>query len=274
MKPRLARILLVGVAAFAGCSLLGQQGPPNRSANARQTARVKVDPDVAADLLEKNLTPRYPAEAQNKGIQGVVKLKILISRSGDVTQAILISGHPMLAQAAIDAVKQWKYKPYVQDGKAVSIETAVSVAFPPGSAAGADVEPPNVKFTPTPDQGPQSGTVVGIIKRRADGTKFASLSSEFAQTLLLKKIPPKYPEAARELHDGTVEVVLKGLISKEGDVIDVQLISGPPVFVQPAIDAVKQWKYKPYLPNGQAMEFETEITVNFTPPPVEGIRSR
>jgi len=91
------------------------------------------------------------------------------------------------------------------------------------------------------------------------------LWSEFAKTLLIKEVSPKYPEAAREQHEGTVEVVLKGLISKEGDVIDVQLISGPPVFMQPAIDAVKQWKYKPYLPNGQAMEFETEITVNFTP---------
>jgi TonB family protein len=264
MKPRLARILLV--AAFAGCSLLGQQGTPNRSANAKQTARVKIDPDVAADLLEKNLTPDYPAEAQKKGIKGVVKLKILISRSGDVTQATLISGHPPLAKAAIDAVKQWKYKPYVQGGKAVSVETAVSVAFPPESAAGSDVEPPNVKISPTPDQGPQSGTVVGIIKRRADGTKFASLWSEFAQTLLIKQVPPNYPEAMREQHEGAVEVVLKGLISKEGDVIDVQLISGPAAFVQPAIDAVKQWKYKPYLPSGQAVEFEAEITVHFIPP--------
>jgi TonB family protein len=264
VKPRLARILLV--AAFAGCSLLGQQGAPNPSASAKQAARVKVDPDVAADLLEKNLTPDYPAEAQKKGIKGAVKLKILISRSGDVIQATPISGHPLLSQAAIDAVKQWKYKPYIQDGRAVSIETAVSIAFPPESAAGSDVEPPNVKISPTPDQGPQSGTVVGMIKRRADGTKIASLWSEFAQTLLIKEVPPKYPEAARERHEGAVEVVLKGLISKEGDVTDVQLISGRPVFVQPAIDAVKQWKYKPYLPNGHAMEFETEITVNFTPP--------
>lgn len=263
LRPRSAIVLLA--TALAGSSLPGQQRGPNPSASPSQAARLKVDPDVAAGLLEKGVAPDYPAEAQKKGIKGVVKLKILIGRSGDVTQATLISGHPTLAQAAIDAVKQWKYEPYMQDGKAVSVETVVSIAFPPDSAAASVVEPPNIKISPTPDQGPQSGTVVGTIKRRADGTRFASLWSEFAKTLLIKEVSPKYPEAAREQHEGAVEVVLKGLISKEGDVIDVQLISGPPVFVQPAIDAVKHWKYKPYQPNGQALEFETEISVNFSP---------
>jgi TonB family protein len=262
-RPRSAIVLLATV--LAGSSLPGQQRGPISSATPSQAARLKVDPDVAAGLLEKAVSPDYPPEAQKKGIKGVVKLKILVGRSGDVTQATLISGHPLLAQAAIDAVKQWKYEPYMQDGKAVSVETAVSVAFPPDSAAAIVVEPPDIKISPAPDQGPRTGTIVAIIKRRADGTKFASLGSEFAKTLLIKEDSPKYPEAAREQHNGAVEVLLKGLISKEGDVIDVQLISGAPVFVQPAIDAVKHWKYKPYQPDGKAMEFETEIAVNFAP---------
>ncbi len=51
---------------------------------------------------------------------------------------------------------------------------------------------------------------------------------------------------------------------KDGDVIDVKLISGQPAFAQPAIDAVKQWKYKPYLLNGEPVEMETQVLVNFT----------
>jgi len=83
------------------------------------------------------------------------------------------------------------------------------------------------------------------------------------QGLLVKRVQPKYPEEAREDRiQGTV--VLHALISKEGDVIGLWAVSGDPLLVKAAIKVVKQWKYKPYLLNGQAVEVYTEVLVNFT----------
>jgi bla regulator protein blaR1 len=81
--------------------------------------------------------------------------------------------------------------------------------------------------------------------------------------LVLKKINPEYPEAAKKAHIQG-EVILKAIIGKGGDVENLQTVSGPPQLAPAAIEAVKQWKYRPYLQQGQPVEVETEITVNFT----------
>lgn len=61
--------------------------------------------------------------------RGSVVIKALINQTGDVESVELVSGHPMLVQAALDAVKQWKYRPYLLNGKPVSVETQVVVNF-------------------------------------------------------------------------------------------------------------------------------------------------
>ena len=81
--------------------------------------------------------------------------------------------------------------------------------------------------------------------------------------LVLKKIPPEYPEAAKKAHIQG-HVVLRAIISKDGDVENLQIVSGHPQLAPAAIEAVKQWKYRPYLQQGNPVEVETEIDVNFT----------
>ena len=91
--------------------------------------RVRVSEGVSQGLLIKKVEPVYPQEAREKHIQGLVVMKAEISQEGDVTEVDLISGHPLLAPAALEAVKQWKYKPYLLNGKPVIVETQVSVSF-------------------------------------------------------------------------------------------------------------------------------------------------
>jgi TonB family protein len=83
----------------------------------------------AEALLIKKMEPEYPQEALDQRIQGTVLLRTEISEAGKVTNLTLISGHPRLAPAAIEAVKQWMYQPYLQDGRAVAFETQVQVDF-------------------------------------------------------------------------------------------------------------------------------------------------
>ena len=83
-----------------------------------------------------------------------------------------------------------------------------------------------------------------------------------AEANLVYDVAPKYPpEAGRERIEGTV--VLMAVIGKDGSVRDVRVESGLPVLAQAAIDAVKQWRYRPYLLNGEPVEVDSQITINF-----------
>jgi periplasmic protein TonB len=91
--------------------------------------RVRVSAGVTNGLLIKRIQPPYPPLARQARIQGTVVLQAEISKTGDIQNLRLISGHPMLAPAAIEAVKQWKYKPYLLNGEPVEVETTVQVNF-------------------------------------------------------------------------------------------------------------------------------------------------
>jgi periplasmic protein TonB len=91
--------------------------------------RVRVSSGVSTGLLVRKVNPNYPPLARQARIQGTVILQAEISKSGDIQNLRLISGHPMLAPAAIEAVKQWKYKPYLLNGEPVEVETTVQVNF-------------------------------------------------------------------------------------------------------------------------------------------------
>jgi protein TonB len=91
--------------------------------------RVRVSSGVSSGLLIRKVSPNYPPLARQARIQGTVILQAQISKDGSIQNLQLISGHPMLAPAAIEAVKQWKYKPYLLNGEPVEVETQVQVNF-------------------------------------------------------------------------------------------------------------------------------------------------
>ena len=91
--------------------------------------RVRVSSGVQSGLLIRKVQPSYPPLARQARIQGTVVLQAQISKTGDIENLQLVSGHPMLAPAAIEAVKQWKYKPYLLNGEPVEVETTVQVNF-------------------------------------------------------------------------------------------------------------------------------------------------
>jgi TonB family protein len=91
--------------------------------------RVLVSQEVSQGLLVHQVAPEYPALARQARIQGTVVLKALISKDGSMEGLTVMSGHPMLVPAAMDAVKQWKYKPYFLNGEPVEVETTINVNF-------------------------------------------------------------------------------------------------------------------------------------------------
>jgi protein TonB len=79
--------------------------------------------------LINQVKPAYPQIAKNARIQGAVVLQAEISKQGTIENLRVISGHPMLVPSALDAVKQWRYKPYYLNGDPVAVETTITVNF-------------------------------------------------------------------------------------------------------------------------------------------------
>jgi protein TonB len=91
--------------------------------------RVRVSQGVSEGLLIHRVQPTYPQLARQARIAGTVVLQASIGKDGAIQNLRLVSGHPMLAPAAIEAVKQWKYRPYFLNGEPVEVDTQITVNF-------------------------------------------------------------------------------------------------------------------------------------------------
>jgi protein TonB len=91
--------------------------------------RVRVSQGVTQGMVLHKVQPTYPALARTARVQGSVVLAAVIGKDGAITNLRVISGHPLLTQSALDAVKQWRYRPYILNGEPVEVDTQVTVNF-------------------------------------------------------------------------------------------------------------------------------------------------
>jgi len=91
--------------------------------------RVRISQGVTAGMLIHKTQPSYPILARSARIQGTVILKAIIDKDGNIQDLQLVSGHPLLVPAAIAAVKEWHYKPFLLNGIPTEVETTVDVNF-------------------------------------------------------------------------------------------------------------------------------------------------
>lgn len=91
--------------------------------------RVRLSQGVTEGNLVNKVTPLYPDIAKRARIQGIVVLQAVISKQGAIENLRVVSGHPMLTQSALDAVRQWRYRPYLLNGEPVEVETQITVNF-------------------------------------------------------------------------------------------------------------------------------------------------
>ncbi len=92
-------------------------------------SRIRVGGNVAQANLIHEVTPQYPAIAKTAHIQGTILLHAIIGKDGTVQNLQYISGPPLLMQSAMDAVRQWRYKPTLLNGDPVDVDTTISVVF-------------------------------------------------------------------------------------------------------------------------------------------------
>lgn len=198
---------------------------------------------MAGQIVSKT-DPVYPEIARAAGVSGAVVLHAIIGTDGTVQNLQVISGPEMLRASAIDAVRHWVYKPYLLNGEPTEVDTTITVNYNLAEAA-----PPPPAAVAAPDPVAPANVPVKVSGRVMDA-------------MAIRKVPPTYPASARA--QGLAgAVVMRAVIDQGGRVQQLQVMSGPDLLRQAAIEAVRQWIYKPYLLNGAPASVETTVTITF-----------
>jgi TonB family protein len=140
-----------------------------------------------------------------------------------------------------------------------------AVEQPMISEAPAEAAPAPLEITQNSSDNAISGLVNVPTSVPHAAPQMLKVSQGVSQGLLLKKVSPVYPQQALQLKiEGPVQIM--ATISKNGTITNQKLLSGDPILGRAAMDAVKQWKYEPYYLDGQPVDIQTQITVNFKLP--------
>jgi protein TonB len=107
--------------------------PPLPPPKPPQSQPIRVGGDIQNALAINRPNPVYPPLARQARIQGTVLLEALISKGGTIENLKIISGHPLLAPAAVEAVRHWRYRPTLLNGEPVEVQTTIEVHFSLGS---------------------------------------------------------------------------------------------------------------------------------------------
>jgi len=219
-----------------------------------------------------DVAPVYPEAARAAGIQGVVILEATIDPEGTVSNLRVLRSVPDLDQAAINAVRQWRYDPVLLNGQPVAVIMTATVHFrlTPNTRttvqfAGDDGFPNGT----TPPETAVAGRV-GVRQEHDDLTSGRTsrvgtvrVGGDIREPLKTHSVPPVYPADARASNVSGM-VVLEATSDPGGNVTDVMVLRSVPMLDQAAIDAVRQWKYTPTLLNGAPVSVLMTVTVNFT----------
>jgi len=121
--------LVEGAYRRLDCKDLGLVGASSAPPPLPMPGSLRVGGNVQAKRIISRVQPVYPKEALQERISGTVRLHVLIAKDGTVEQVEVVSGHPLLQQAAADAVRQWHYQPTFLNGEPLKIDTTVDVIF-------------------------------------------------------------------------------------------------------------------------------------------------
>ncbi|HEX2491433.1 MAG TPA: TonB family protein, partial [Blastocatellia bacterium] len=212
--------------------------PFNPNAPSHQPRGVPVG--VPGEVITK-VQPVYPAIAKQVTASGEVRVEVIIGENGRVISARAVSGHPALRSAAEDAASLWVFKPAEVGGKPVQVPGTLTFVF-------------NL---------PQPPTSVPPADTGAETAKRLTVSGGVLQGKAIKKVQPPYPPIAKAARaSGAVQVQVT--ISETGEVIEASVISGHPLLRDAALQAARQWLFKPTELSGVPVKVQGILTFNFT----------
>ncbi len=258
-----AGALVVAIIGYTGWTKLhsapgGSKTPP--LAGASQTA-VPVQPNVSSQVPAPTATPDTNISQPPANATSTVQ-------APDITLSTEVPPPPKNKPARTPAAHvPAKSAPAPEPREVLVVtNTAAKPAPPPPPAAEPDTPAPAASEVAS-NSGDQSisGIMASTTASAVEPAHSIQLSQGVAQGLLVKQVQPTYPAQAHRLRlQGAVQLLAN--ISKDGNITNLKQLSGDGMLGHAAMEAVKQWKYKPYLLDGQPVEIQTQITVNFKLP--------
>lgn len=246
-----AAAVIVSVAAYAGWTHFKGRAPETPATSTEVSATSIVTPPAAKPTGHKPsaafVTPKASESLPSSALPP----------STDTTHASDGDSIPDHSDSSSSATDASPAPLVIKGGKAPTLPAKPGVADTPApsmigiATAGAGAPPPNLVSS------------TGILPKPVLQT--LNISQGVSRGLLIKKVQPTYPKSALSMQiEGSVELL--ATISKTGDISHIKMVSGDSQLSKAAAEAVKQWKYKPYLLNGEPVEIQTQVTINFKLP--------
>ncbi len=260
---RVALLVILGGAGYFGWQKLQpmQYLHGSTSAQTAKQAAAPAEPAPAPVAQRPSEVENNPAETTNSnslpdlGVVSSTAGPSASERNSSAPETIRVQELPMNAEQKAAALKP---APVVIQVKPSSQVAAKAQASQP--------TPPPLPVTAASSSNAALNSIVAtevLAPKPAPGS--LRISQGVSQGLVVRKVAPAYSSMALQLHkEGSVE--LMATISKDGSVTGVKVLSGDLMLANSAVEAVKQWKYRPYLLNGEPVEIQTQITVNFKLP--------
>ena len=278
MSQRVLTSVATAAALVLGCVTLAAAQVP-----------VRVGGDIKEPRRTTYVAPVYPPIAQQAGIQGIVIVEAVIGIDGAVQEARILRPVPMLDQAALDAVTQWRYAPTLLNGQPVPVVMTVTVSFSLGTTEKPrEVNPDPLVMQRPPDDLPallesvkslraggqlaeaeatlQRALAVLQAERARVATQQAAgaapapvrVGSTIAEPILLKRVDPVYPTGTAPAAVTIAEII----VGADGHVTDVKILRSQSAEMNAAVvTALRQWQYRPTLLNGVAVPVIMTVTI-------------
>jgi TonB family protein len=200
----------------------------------------------------------YPEEARRAKKEGVVSLAATIAEDGTVKDVNVRVGDPLLADAAVKAVKLWRYKPFVVEGTAIEVPTVITVTFALKGNG-------QVSVSEQADD-PGSGTASAAPPASVNSTESHPIYAVGGEVKPPKPVytpGPSYTESAQKAKtQGTVALAI--VITPEGGVQDIEVCKNlEPSLDQRAVETVRQWRFEPATKDGKPVAAHVNVEVSF-----------
>ena len=273
-----AAAMLVGIIVYVGWSQINgrhsspvesvkQSAPASTSVVTPNTPESRSHSEPATELTP-SAAPPSPQSLSQPTTKKSAEVPALehTPHTSDKVMAQKSAGKPSVEHPAATAKSSSEAKTQAQPTETQPIVVkSGSVLTSHQSSAMSDAAAPTIDIAPSAS----GGSLPNLLSNPGESTKpvlqTLNVSQGVSQGLLIKKVQPIYPANAIRMHvEGSVR--LMATISKTGDITAVKVLGGEPLLAQSAVDAVKQWKYKPYYLNGDPVEIQTQVTINFKLP--------
>lgn len=204
-------------------------------AQSSRPRRIRVSAGVLGGFLEKSAKPIYPEQAIRAGIKGDVILQIEVDETGRVVRSLAVEGNPLLAAAGVEALKDFRFRPYLLKGAPLAVESQVGFRFvlkgKGDKAAGTADYTSDVPFRPEFRTGAVNDKGILVLSPR--------------------KIFGPDPLLLPELAGKSGSVYLDVTIGIDGKVEDIKVVGGEEPFIGPVVSAVKEDVFEPELVDGK-----------------------